>query len=143
MEIRIVIFLAFTSVTVVTNTLVILFAYRIFSKLTSRVTNTVSDIRKNTETREWIASMQIAAERAASITESTKRRFAEFDPAFGRVQHKYVRTLVTIDSKLDQAAEKINTTARDVRDVVAKPAFTVATFAAGVTKVLEGVETKQ
>ena len=43
----------------------------------------------------------------------------------------------------DQAAEKITTAARGVRDVVAKPAFSVATLAAGITKVLEGMDGKE
>jgi PleD family two-component response regulator len=136
-------FLALTSVTVIANTCAIYCAYRILAKLTSKVMEAASDIRKNTEAREWIQSMQIAAERAAAITQSTKQKMAEFDPAFGRVHEKYRHTLVVIDSKLDQAAEKINATSRDVRDIVAKPAFAVATFAAGVTKAIGSVETKE
>src|SRR5262245_6854865 len=143
MEIRIFIFLALTSVTVMANTMAILCAYKIFANLTTRVMETASDIRKNTDTREWIKSMQNAAERAVAITHSTKQKFAQFDPAFGRVHEKYRYTLVKIDSKLDEAAEKINSTTRDVRDIVAKPAFAVATFAAGVTKVIAGVETNE
>jgi hypothetical protein len=38
MEIRIVIFLAFVSVSVIFNALVIFFAYKVFANLTSRVT---------------------------------------------------------------------------------------------------------
>jgi hypothetical protein len=143
MEIRIFIFLVLTSVTVMANTMAILCAYKIFAKLTTRVLETATDFRKNTATRDWIQSMQIAAERAAAITNSTKQKFAQFDPAFGRVHEKYRYTLVKIDSKLDEAAEKINTTTRDVRDIVAKPAFAVATFAAGVSKVMAGVETDE
>src|SRR5258706_2989633 len=110
MEIRLVIFLAFTSVTVVSNTLVILLAYRIFARLTSKVTETVAEVRNNTEAREWIDSLQVAAERAAIITEATKLKFADFDPVLSRTQENYRRTLATIDSKLDEAAGKINTT---------------------------------
>ena len=143
MEIRIVIFLAFTSVTVIANTLAILVAYRLFSKAASRMTETMSEFQKSSETREWISSMHAAAERAKVITEATKVKFAEFDPVLSRAQENYRRTLVTLDSKCDQAAEKINTAARGVRDVVAKPAFSVATLAAGVAKVLEGVDGKE
>jgi phosphoenolpyruvate carboxylase len=142
MEVRIVIFLAFTSVTVVTNTVVILLAYKAFANLTSRATQTFSDIRKSTEAREWIDSLRVAAERAAVVTETTKRKLAEFTPILGRAQEDYRRTLVAIDSKLETTAEKITTTARGVRDTIAKPAFSVATFAAGLTKDLDRVETE-
>jgi hypothetical protein len=143
MEIRLVIFLAFVSVTVVANTLAILIMYRLFARLTSRVTETMAEVQQNSEAREWINSMRVAAERAAVITEATKVKFAEFDPVLTRAQENYRRTLVTIDSKLDHAAEKINTTARGVRDIVAKPAFSVATFAAGISKVMESVDGKE
>jgi hypothetical protein len=143
MEIRLVIFLAFVSVTVVANTLAILIMYRLFARLTSRVTETMAEVQQNSEAREWIDSMRVAAERAAVITEATKVKFAEFDPVLTRAQANYRRTLVTIDSKLDHAAEKINTTARGVRDIVAKPAFSVATFAAGISKVMESVDGKE
>ena len=109
MEIRIVIFLAFTSVTVIANTLAILVAYRLFSKAASRMTETMSEFQKSSETREWIASMHAAAERAKVITEATKVKFAEFDPVLSRAQENYRHTLVTLDSKFDQAAEKITT----------------------------------
>src|SRR6266496_983622 len=108
MEIRLVIFLAFVSVTVVANTIAILIVYRLFSTLTFRVTETMVEVQKNSEAREWIESMRVAAERAAVITEATKVKFAEFDPVLSRAQEDYRRTLVTIDSKLDHAAEKIN-----------------------------------
>jgi len=143
MEVRILMFLALTSITVVANTFATYCMYRIFAKLSTRMMQTAEDFRNKTDAREWIQSMQIAAERAVAITQSTKQKFAEFDPAFGRVHETYRYTLVAIDSKLDQAAEKINTTSRDVRDMVAKPAFAVATFAAGVTKAIGSIETKE
>ena len=140
MEIRIVIFLAFVSVTVVTNTLLLLFAYKLFSNVTSRVTETVAEFSKMGETREWIDSLQVAAEQAAQITEATKLKMEEFDPVLSRAQENYRRTLSAIDSKLETFAGSVDTTAQTIRDVVAKPAFAVVTFAAGITKVLEEFE---
>ena len=137
MEIRIVIFLAFASVTVITNTLLILFAYKAFASLTSKVTETVSEFGKSSETRRWIDSLQIAAEQAAVVTEATKQRITEFEPALGRAQENYNRTLATVDSKLEKVAGEIDASARKLRDVVAKPAFSFVAFAAGLTKVLK------
>ncbi len=140
MEVRIVIFLAFVSVTVVFNTLIIYHAYRAFAGLTSKMTATISEIRASGETREVIESLQTAAEQAAAVTESTKLKIAELDPVLERAHENYRRVLVTVDSKLEKAAENINTTAREVRDIVSKPAFSVATFIAGVAKVLQETE---
>jgi hypothetical protein len=137
MEIRLVIFLAFASVTVITNTMLIVFAYKAFANVTSRVTATVSEFEKSSETRAWIDSLQIAAEQAVLVTEATKQTMAEFTPVISRAHENYIRTLVNVDSKLETVADEVSTGARKVRDAVAKPAFSVMAFAASLTKVLE------
>jgi phosphoenolpyruvate carboxylase len=140
MEIRIVIFLAFASVTVVTNTLVILFAYKAFASLTAKVTETMTEFQNSAETRRWIDALQVAAENAVVITESVKRQVGDFDPVLDRAQENYRRTLGTIDSKLEEAADKINRSAQTMRDTVAKPAFSVMSFASGLTRLLQEKE---
>src|SRR3954467_15981469 len=140
MELRIVVFLFFVSVSAIFNTVLILLAYKAFSGLTSKVTDAVSSFRKNSEAREWIDSLQVAAEHAAAATEFTKTKMAEFDPALVRAQENYRRTLAQVDLKLEKFAADVNTTAERVRDVVAKPAFSVASFAAGMSKSLESPE---
>ena len=137
MEIRIVIFLAFASVTVITNTMLILFAYKAFASLTWKVTETVSEFEKSSETRQWIDSLQVAARQAAAVTEATKQRIAEFEPILGSAQENYNRSLATVDSKLEKVADDIDTSARKLRDVVAGPAFSFVAFAAGLTKLIE------
>ena len=136
MEIRIVIFLAFVSVTLITNTLVILFAYKALASMASKVTETMSEFRESGQTREMIESLQVATEQAAAITESTKRKVAEFDLVLSRLQENYRSTLAAADSKLEEVAANINTTAQKVRDVVAQPAFAVASFTTGLLRVL-------
>jgi hypothetical protein len=137
MEIRIVVFLFFVSVTVITNTLAVFLAYRAFAGLTSKVSGAMSDISKSSDTRHVIDSLREAAEQAAMATESAKRRIAEFDPILARSHETYNRSLSLIDSKLEKAAENINTSAAKMRDIVAKPAFSVASFVAGMVRVLQ------
>ena len=137
MELRIAIFLFFVFVTVASNTLLIWFAYKAFANITMRVTETVTEFEKSSETRQWIDSLSVAAEQAAALTEVTKRKMADLEPALGRVQEDFKRSLATVDAKLEDVAEGIDTAARNVRDVVAKPAFSVMTFAAGLAKVIE------
>ena len=139
MEIRIVIFLFFVFVTVATNTLLIWFAYKAFANLTVKVTETVSEFGKNSETRQWIDSLQVAAAQAVTVTEVTKQKMAELEPAMGRVQENFTRTLAKVDTRLEEVAEGIDEGARKVRDVVAKPAFSVMTFAAGLAKVIDPI----
>src|SRR5262249_20860709 len=136
MEIRIVIFLAFVSVTLITNTLLILFAYKALAGMTSKVTSTIAELGKNSETRELIDSLYSAAENAASVTESAKLKVAGFTTVLGRVQENYRRGLDSADSKLERVAENVDNASQKVKDVVAKPAFAVASFSAGFIKVL-------
>ena len=143
MEIRILLFLGLVIFQVVLNTAAIFCAYRLFAGLSTKLTKTANDIRENTEARERISSMQIAAARAAAITESAKRKMVEFDPVLDRTHEGYRRSLVTIDSQLETTAEKITTAARNIRDTIAKPAFAVATFAAGMTRVLEETQPEE
>jgi len=137
MEIRIVIFLAFVSVTVVTNTLLIFFAYRALAGATWKLTTTVSEIGRSSETRELMDSLQVAVQRAAAVTESTKLKIAEFEPVLDRTVENYRRTLASVDSKVEKIADNINTTAKKVRDAIAKPTFAAASVVAGLTKILE------
>ena len=136
MDIRIVIFLAFTMVTVVTNTLLIWFAYKAFANFTSKATETMMEFERSGTTKAWIESIQIAAQHAVSVTEAAKQQMAEFEPALGRVQERYAFALAKVDSKLNDAAEEISTGSRRMRDVVAKPAFSILTFAAGLSRAL-------
>ena len=137
MEIRIVIFLAFVAITLVTNTIMIFFAYKALAGLTSKMTETMSAFTKNSETREALNTIKAATEQIASITESAKAGIAEFDPKLRRLEENYRQILVTADSKLEKTANDVSTAAQRVRDVIAKPAFAVVSFSAGVHRVME------
>jgi hypothetical protein len=140
MEIRIVVFLFFVFVAVASNTLLLWFAYRAFAGLTSKVTESVSEFQRNSQTRAWIDSMQAAAAEAVVVTEATKQKMAEFEPMLAKAHESYNRKLAAVDSKLETVAEEVSANARKMRDVVAKPAFSVMAFAAGLAKVMESKE---
>ena len=106
MEIRITIFLFFASVTIITNTLLILFAYKAFANITAKVTETVAEFEKSGETREWIDSLRIAAEQAAAVSEVTKQKLAEFEPVISRAQENYSRTLAEAVAREREAEYK-------------------------------------
>src|SRR5262245_56737957 len=136
MEIRIVVFVALICVTIITNTLVLLFAYRTFAGLTSKLTSGISEFSKRAETRELIESMRSTAEHAAALTESIKVRMQDVDPVLRRTEEDYRSALSAVDSRVAKAAKDINTAAHTMRDAVAKPAFAVVSFAAGIRRVL-------
>jgi hypothetical protein len=77
-----------------------------------------------------------ASEQAVTVTQATKQRMAECEPVISKVHETYNRSIAQVDSKLEEVAGEINACAEKVRDTVAKPAFSVMAFAAGLTKFL-------
>ena len=139
MELRIVVFVAVVALGTLLNTALIFAAYKAFAGLTSKVTTTVSEFQKNNELRQFIDSMHTAGKQAVTITEGTKQRIAEFEPVIARAQDSYSRTLDMVDSKLEDAAKQIDTSARKIRDAIAKPAVSTMAFVAGLLKVVESI----
>jgi hypothetical protein len=143
MEIRIVIFLAFVSVALITNTLLIWLVYKALSGLTSKVTDTVSQFITSSETNEWIATLKSASEQAIAVTEAAKLRIIESQPVIEKAQQDYRAVLDKANSTLETVAEEITTKAKQTRDVVAGPAFSFLAFAAGLSQVIENIETEE
>src|SRR5262249_35840082 len=108
MEIRMVLFLACVSVVLISNTLVLLLAYRAFSQITGKLTKAAADFSKGGQTRQWVESLEVVAERAVAVTESTKVKLAEFDPVLIRTQEKHGRILADADARLAKTANDID-----------------------------------
>ena len=139
MEVRIVVFLFVISLSVITNTILIFYVYKAFAGLTDKVDATVSEFQKNSETREWLDSLQTASAQAVIVTQATKEQIAECEPVIAKAQESYKRSLEQLDSKLEHVADQINTNAQKARDAVSKPAFSVMAFAAGIAKFFENI----
>jgi hypothetical protein len=140
MEIRLVVFLAFACANIILGTLVIFGVYRGFAGLTKKVDAAVSEFEKNSEMRQWLDSLQTASAQAVIVTQATKDQMAEMEPAITKAQESYNRALAEIDSTLDSVEDQVTTNAQKVRDAVAKPAFSVMQFAAGVAKMFEDIK---
>ena len=134
METQLVLFLALTSVTLITNAVLIWFAYKALSSLTSKVTEGMSAFKANDSMKTWINSIQGATEQAVNLTETAKERMTDSEHALGRAQEQYASSLAKIDAKLEGVADGICTNAQKVKDAVAKPAFTIMAFVSGLTK---------
>ncbi|HYR85368.1 MAG TPA: hypothetical protein VE422_14880 [Terriglobia bacterium] len=139
MEIRLVIFLALVSVTLVTNTVLIWFAYKAFAGFTSRVTQTLTEFERSGMTKAWVGTMQSAAEEALRVTETAKQKMAECDPVLQRAQQQYTLALAKVDSRLEQAGNELSDGARKMRDIVSKPAFKFMSFMGGITRALNAM----
>ena len=132
-----VLFLACVSVVLISNTLVLLVAYKAFSNMTTKLTKSVADFSKGGQAQKWVDSLQVFAERAVTVTESTKVKIAEFDTVLIRTQEQHSRILADADARLSKTADDIDDATRNIRDAVAKPAFAVVSFTAGVRKAID------
>lgn len=135
MELRILLFLIFACGTILMNTALIFLAYKAFSGLSIKVTATVSELEKTGELKQFLDSLHAASEQAVTVTQATKERMAEFEPVITKVYETYNLSIAQVDSKLEKVFGEINMSAEKVRDTVAKPAFSVMAFAAGLTKI--------
>ncbi|MBI4474762.1 MAG: hypothetical protein HY646_18970 [Acidobacteria bacterium] len=136
METQLVIFLAFTSVTVVTNTLLIVFAYRAVANLTTKVTEAAREFETSQRTRSFITSLHSASETARELSDRAKERVQGCDPVLARTQDQYGFMLAQADKKLSDLGEKLTENARRMRDAVEGPAATICAFAAGLRTVV-------
>jgi len=140
METQIVIFLACISVTVITNTLLIWFVYKGCAGFTSKITETVSELKTSSETTTWLRKLESASRQAVAVTEAIKIKIAEFEPPLDRAQQHYLQTLGQVDSKLEKTAGDITRSAQKIRDVVAQSAFSRVAFFTTLSRVLETTE---
>jgi len=143
METLILIFLALISVTVITNTVLIWFVYRGCAGFTSKITETVSELKMSSKTTTWLRKFESASRQAVAVTEASKIKIAEFGPPLDRAQQHYLQTLGQVDSKLEQTAADITRSAQEIRDVVAQLAFSTVAFFTGLSRVLETTEREQ
>ena len=107
METQIVIFLAFTSVTLIFNAFVIWFAYKAFTKASTIVTETIRDVQKSDSAKAWLKGMEVASSSAVSVTETARMQLVHVDPVFARAQAKYEFKLAEIDIQLEKAFDTI------------------------------------
>jgi hypothetical protein len=132
MEIRIIVFLAFTSLTLITNALLLWFAYRAFAKVAMKATETISEAGKSAASREWVASLRVASENALSITEAVKRDLANFEPALTRAQSRYGFALSSVDTRFEKFERVMSSSLSEVNESARASASKLAAFAAGV-----------
>src|SRR5690349_21199228 len=97
MGVQIVIFLLFTSVTLVFNSIVIWFAYKAFASITTNVTETMRGIQTSEDTRTWLSALHSASFQAVSVTGKAKEIITDFEPTLARAQSKFGYGLASVD----------------------------------------------
>jgi hypothetical protein len=121
MESQLVLFLALTSVTLITNAVMIWLGYRVLS----RITSAMKEVKIDGATRTWVASLQTASAEATTFTETAKQAIKDSEGNFEKAHQEYSASLRSFESRLAAAANNISSTAETIRDAVARPAFAI------------------
>jgi hypothetical protein len=132
MEMQIVIFLAFTSVTLVFNSIIILFAYRAFSNITTKVTDTMREMQTSSTTRSWISAMGTASEKAALLTGLTREKITTLGPVLDEAESRFGYGLAKVDVRFERLCNNIQLSAEKAERAILKPAHSVGAAASGV-----------
>ena len=133
---KIVIFLTFTSVTLVFNSIVIWFAYKAFANITTSVTETMRGIQTSEEVNSWLNSLHSASFQAVSVTEAAKESIIAFEPTLARAQSTFGYGLATVDVRLERIHDKVKTQSEKVQNAIAAPAHRIGATISGVQEVL-------
>lgn len=136
MGVKIVIFLIFTSVTLVFNSIVIWFAYKAFANITTKVTETMREIHANDEARGWLHALERASVQAVAATGYAKQSIVDFEPALARAQSKFGYGLATIDVRLERIHDKVSHHAARTHNAITGPAHRIGATLSGVQEVL-------
>ena len=137
MGVRIVIFLIFTSVTLIFNSLVIWYAYKAFAKVTTRVTETMREIHASGDARSWLSALERASFQAVAVTEVSKESIVNFEPTLARAQSKFGYGLAKIDVSLERAHDNVRLNAARIHDAITGPAHRIGATMSGVHEVLQ------
>ena len=136
MGVRIVIFLLFTSVTLVFNSLVIWFAYKAFANITTKVTDTMREVHASDSVHSWLRALESASVQAVTVTDFAKERIVKFEPTLARAQSAFGYGLAKVDVSLERAHDTVRLQAAIVQSAVTVPAHMVGATLAGVQEAL-------
>ena len=136
MEARLVIFLAFTSVTLTANTLVVWFAYKAFANITGKITEGMREISTSGTTQSWIRSLDVASAQAAVVTQTAKTQIESFEPVLARAQDVYGYSLAKVDAKFETICSTVTEQVEKAQNAILAPAEKIGLVASGIQAVL-------
>jgi hypothetical protein len=137
METKIVIFLAFTSLTLIFNACVIWFAYKAFAKASTVVADTFREMERSDSTKAWLKGLEVACSAAVTVTEKTRAELAHIDPMLSRAQAKYEFKLAEIDIQLERSFATVLRKTAHMQRVLVEPAHRIGAVISGVSEVFQ------
>jgi hypothetical protein len=136
MKAQMVIFLAFTSVTVLFNAVIIWYAYKAFLSVTFKVTETMRELQARDSMKVLLSALETASNQAVSLTDKAKTQLANFDPVLARAHSKYEFRLAQIDVHMEKGINKIREKTESLQNSLVQPAHRLGATLAGVFEVI-------
>ena len=136
MEAKLVVFLAFTSATLLFNAAIIWLAYKAFASVTFKVTQTLTELQSRESAKVWLTALESASNQAVSLTEKAKTQLANFDPVLARAHSKYESRLAQIDVQMEKGLNTIRDRTESLQGSLVRPAHRLGATLAGVFEVI-------
>jgi len=137
MELQLVIFLAFTMVTLTANTLMILFAYKAFASITIKITDGLKELQSSPATHEWLRSLEKASVHAMKASQEAKERMAGFELDVARAQSVVGFALAKTDVKFERFCDKVSVNAESAQRAVVRNARKIGPTVSRVKNLME------
>ncbi|HTG75044.1 MAG TPA: hypothetical protein VMB70_14815 [Terriglobia bacterium] len=137
METKIVIFLAFTALTLAFNSVIIWLAYKSFSSITTKMTETIREIESSDSTRAWLKALETASSQAVILTTATKTQLNNFEPVLAQAQSKYGFRLAQLDVQMEKSLATIQKQTEKMQKALQGPAQRFSTIGATLSGVQE------
>ena len=137
MGIQLAILLAFTSLALIFNSVVIWFAYKAFVKASTRVTETIRDVETSQNARAWLRALEVASAHAASISNTVKEDLAHIDPVLARAHAGYEFKLAEIDVQLEKAFSTVLSQTEKLERALVQPAHRIGATLSGFREVAQ------
>ena len=137
MEPRLVIFLAFASLTLIANTLAVWLAYKMCANITTTITEAIREFETSEDTLLWLKAMEAASAQAVMLTNAAKEQLTEFEPVLARAQSSVGFGLAKIDVRFERLCNAVSVQAEKTQNAIIQPAERIASVAAGLQSVMQ------
>jgi hypothetical protein len=137
MDVQLVIFLAFISVTLTANALVVWFGYKAFANAATSLTQRTREFETNGGTRSWLAALDAASEEAVLLTEGAKERMAGFESSVARAQSMFGFGLAKFDVGFERFCDNVNLQTERAQYAIIRPAKRIGRTISGVRNIIE------
>jgi hypothetical protein len=136
---KLAIFLAFTSATLLFNTIVIWYAYKAFTNVSTNFAKTLHELQASDSAKQWLKTVETASFQAVTVSETVKNQLHNFDPVLARAQSKWEFRLAQVDVQMEKGVTTVLERTQKFHDAVEGPVTRLGAILSGVREVVQYV----